>query len=1280
MATIALSAAGMALGGSIGGSVLGLSMATLGRAAGAALGQRIDQRLLGSGSAAVETGRIDRFRLTAGAEGADMLRVYGRMRVAGQVIWASDFLEDRTTSGSGKGSRPTPEVTVYQYSVSLALALCEGQIARIGRIWADGNEISPEVLNMRVYTGSDTQLADPKISAVEGAENTPAYRGTAYVVLEDLTLGQFGNRIPQLTFEVFRSASDELWQDLRGVTVGDGQGAFAYATSQLTALDETGARFALNTHSPLGGSDFSAAIDAMEGDLPQAEAICLPVAWFGDDLRCAECTLTPLPDSRIGDPAEASWRVSGLSRSQIGSMSHISRGTPSDAAFVEAVQDLTARGKSVLVKPRIIMTQQTGNGLPDPWSDGEQAAAPWVGRLTVSLAARRAGSLDGTAAARTEIEGFFGDAQPADFNVAGHIVDYGGPAVGGYRRMVLHYAHLAAAAGGVAAFLIGDDLAGLTLVRDEAGAFPAVEALRALAADVRTILGAQCQVGYAADTSEAMGYTPTGTQDRLFPLDALWAAPDVDFVGINARFPLSDWRYDEAHLDAAFGDPHNLAYLQGNVAGGEGYDWRYPTPEARAAQRRVPITDADGEPWVWRQKDMEGWWSYPHHERVGGARAAVPTAWVPQSKPIWLTRIGCQPVDLGANLPDPKVQGRTLPEGAMGRRDDMMQVQYMRAVLGHYGQSEANPISPLYQGSMVDLDRCFAEHWDVRPFPFFPNTASVWSDWAEYPLSTALNGRASSRRLASVVAEICARSGVRNYDVSALYGVVRGYMQAGVETGRAALQPLMLAFDFDAYERAGVLVFQHRLTKPIADIAADQVARDPESDEAVRYARAPKTELAGRVQVGFLDADGDYAPAACEARLPDDPVSTLNRSEFPLALTNAEATECVGKWLKQARVARDTVQFGLPPSQFALGAGDVVSIDDAAFRIARVEEGGVRMCEAARVAKDGTVPVVTAQEATRPTRFTVALPVDLMFLDLPLLTGDEVPHAPHVAVSGNPWSGSVALYSAPQDSDYTVAGLYEQPANVGALETALDAGPVGLVHRRSVRVALSGGALQSVSKEALLSGANTIAIGTGAPDGWEVIQFQTATPVQGGYILSGLYRGLRGTSKAIPASWPVGSPVVVLDGSLSQLDLPSAARGTDRHFRYGPASRPLGDASYQYRVDQFAGIGFRPYPVVHLHGHRIGGDLEVNWIRSTRIDGDLWEGLDVPLGEDSELYILRVLQGGATLREVTVTQPGWTYSAAAMAADLSPGLYSIAVAQVSARFGPGPFHHLDLTR
>jgi hypothetical protein len=143
MATIVLSAAGMALGGSVGGSVLGLSMATIGRAAGATLGRVIDQRLMGGGSETVETGRVDRFRLTAANEGAVIPQIYGRMRVSGQVIWATRFQETQATSvsgGGGKGASPAPQVTQtsYAYSVSLAIALCEGEITHVGRIWADG--------------------------------------------------------------------------------------------------------------------------------------------------------------------------------------------------------------------------------------------------------------------------------------------------------------------------------------------------------------------------------------------------------------------------------------------------------------------------------------------------------------------------------------------------------------------------------------------------------------------------------------------------------------------------------------------------------------------------------------------------------------------------------------------------------------------------------------------------------------------------------------------------------------------------------------------------------------------------------------------------------------------------------------------------------------------------------------------------------------------------------------------------------------------------------------
>ncbi len=102
-------------------------------------------------------------------------------------------------------SAARPEATQYRYYANFAVALCEGEVTRLGRVWADGDEITLSDYTYRFYPGSDTQLPDSLIEAKEGAGNAPAYRGTAYVVFERLPLEDFGNRIPQLNFEVFRA-------------------------------------------------------------------------------------------------------------------------------------------------------------------------------------------------------------------------------------------------------------------------------------------------------------------------------------------------------------------------------------------------------------------------------------------------------------------------------------------------------------------------------------------------------------------------------------------------------------------------------------------------------------------------------------------------------------------------------------------------------------------------------------------------------------------------------------------------------------------------------------------------------------------------------------------------------------------------------------------------------------------------------------------------------------------------------------------------------------------
>jgi hypothetical protein len=527
MATLVLSAVGAAVGSGFGGAVFGLSGLVIGRAVGATLGRVIDQRLLGGGSGVIEHGRLERLRLTGAAEGAPVPRVWGRMRLGGQVIWASEFRETVTTSGGGGGKiARRPQMREYSYSVSLAVALCAGPVLGVGRIWADGVEIAPSDLNLRFYPGDDSQLPDPLMEAVEGVGHVPAYRGIAYVVIEDMELGAFGNRVPQLSFEVMRGLSGARAQSMadhvQGVALMPGTGDFALSPSPVYVREGAaglgGSEQALNLNSPGARSDLDVALEALGRELPRCRSSLLIVSWFGSDLRAGLCQIEPKVEhaSRLapGQP----WQVAGRAASATPEVARLAGrpvygGTPSDAAVIAAIGALRARGQAVVYYPFILMEILPGNALPDPWSDAQsQPALPWRGRITTSKAPGQPASPDGFAEAAEEVADFMGTASASDFAIVHGAVVYSGPQEWRYRRFILHQAALCKAAGGVDAFCIGSEMRSLTQIRGPANSFPAVAALRALAAEVRALLGPDVKLTYAADWSEYFGYiTPEGT-------------------------------------------------------------------------------------------------------------------------------------------------------------------------------------------------------------------------------------------------------------------------------------------------------------------------------------------------------------------------------------------------------------------------------------------------------------------------------------------------------------------------------------------------------------------------------------------------------------------------------------------------------------------------------------------------------------------------------------------------------------------------------------------------
>lgn len=125
------------------------------------------------------------------------------MRVAGVVLWAAPPVVTTTVSKNGAGQG---------LSVSFAYALSSNPLEAVHRIWADGRLIRDEegrqdvTFEMRLHKGDEDQASDPLIASILGEDIAPAYRGIAYLVLENFDLSSFGNRLPLLTVEVVGDA------------------------------------------------------------------------------------------------------------------------------------------------------------------------------------------------------------------------------------------------------------------------------------------------------------------------------------------------------------------------------------------------------------------------------------------------------------------------------------------------------------------------------------------------------------------------------------------------------------------------------------------------------------------------------------------------------------------------------------------------------------------------------------------------------------------------------------------------------------------------------------------------------------------------------------------------------------------------------------------------------------------------------------------------------------------------------------------------------------------
>ncbi|WP_418152645.1 glycoside hydrolase/phage tail family protein [Litorimonas sp. RW-G-Af-16] len=1217
MTTLAVSAAQF-----IGNSLVQVGATVAQTAASQAISNIFDDRTF-------EGPRLESFHLQTSRDGAPMSRVYGRIRLAGQVIWASRIREtsEETRVGSGKGGGPTQKT--YSYTISFAIGLCEGEILGVDRIWANGAPLQTRDLTIRVNRGQEDQHPDPIIAATESSD-VPAFRGTAYLVFEDFPLDGFGGQLPQINAEVISVPKSEdsprLENLIQSVNLLPGSGEYAYATSIVEETPQPGVSRPINMNNLTGKADIELALDQLQTQLPNCKNVSIIASWFGTDLRCGACEIKPGVESRDRVVPDNAWRVGSDTR---GNAYLVSRdadgrpnygGSPSDASLIEAIRALKQRGLEVTLYPFVLMDIPEGSGLPMPGGGGQQPAFPWRGRIT--------GTEDKNTETNAQIEAFFGAATAAGFsNTTGSSnkssTDYR------YRNFILHHANLCRRAGGVDRFILGSEMRGLTTLRDINNTFPAVTKLAELASDVRQILGPQTGITYAADWSEYFGFHPQDNSgDVFFHLDELWASDAIDAIGIDAYFPLSDWRENISHLDQEISENgYDKSYLASQIEGGEGYDYFYANNVDRDAQSRSPITDgAAQKDWVFRYKDIRNWWSNLHYNRIGGTEVSPPTNWVPQSKPVWLLEVGCPAIHNGANQPnvfsDPKSSEDKLPYYSDGYRDDLIQRNYLEALISYWADIDNNPDSSVYSGRMIDTKMVSVWAWDARPYPDFPARLSVWSDGNNWQTGHWISGRMGLVSLSSVITDLTTQSGVENIDVSRVSGLLQGYHIDRPMSARAALTPLFETYNLQLSERDGKLQFSSRGQTSKHVIEATTLVTDDRGNLIVER-DDPETQLKD-LRVHFIDVSNDYQLGSVAARNLTAQTVRVKDLRVPIAMDRSFANYLADTRLTDHHLQMERVSFSLPPkAALNIHVGDRIHFPDQAgeWEINAIDAGTVYGISAYRIATD-----VSPYQGSRLPSVTT----DPLWVSRPLSLGFDLP--------GNKtgcWVGSIMDPFEPHN--VSIAGQkvsVSGPLWMGASLTTLWRGPVGRWDfGPDLEFFMPRAALSGLPDDVILAGENRFAIETDA--GWEILQCADITLIAPNiYRARRFLRGLNGSDADMVDAVPAGARIIYLDQGLTPVTPGDEWIGevlTATPTVQGRAGDP---SSFTYNAR-----ALRPYAPVHLTAECVDGALNLRWIRRSRVNGDGWVGADVPLGEDVESYRVQRFDAEQLVQTWEVEQP-----------------------------------------
>jgi hypothetical protein len=140
--------------------------------------------------------------------------LWGKYKIGASFFYTTKPFKVTTTVSQqgGKGSAPKQEKEYWECRY-VGYALTQKNPVKLKKLWINGEVVydpdspSTDILSktakwadkLVVYDGSSTQGISPELVSIQGSGNVPSLHGTAYLIIKDLNLTDYGNSYPTIT-------------------------------------------------------------------------------------------------------------------------------------------------------------------------------------------------------------------------------------------------------------------------------------------------------------------------------------------------------------------------------------------------------------------------------------------------------------------------------------------------------------------------------------------------------------------------------------------------------------------------------------------------------------------------------------------------------------------------------------------------------------------------------------------------------------------------------------------------------------------------------------------------------------------------------------------------------------------------------------------------------------------------------------------------------------------------------------------------------------------------